>query len=108
LYCPIFRTMKEKELILNSDLSAKMGYYLSDAIERHPDYAKTPKEAMCIILEEIGELAQSINDGNREGAKVELFHCLATLCRLYGMFLQDDILIENTKKILNKEIKCCG
>lgn len=94
----------EYELITKSDFFDKLKIYLKDAIERHPDFAKTPHQAMCIIMEEVGELAQSLNDGDSENARVELFHCIATLARLYGMYLEYDVLLHNTEELLG--VKC--
>lgn len=97
--------MKEYRLIANSDFTPKMWIYLEDAIKRHPDFAKTPHQAICIITEELGELCQAINDGNTKLARVELFHCIATLTRLYGMYLEYDALVNNAEKLLKGE-KC--
>lgn len=97
--------MKEYELITKSDFFDKLKIYLKDAIERHHDFAKTPHQAICIIAEEFGEICRSINDGETENARVELFHCIATLTRLYGMYLEYDALVNNAEKLLKGE-KC--
>ena len=97
--------MKEYRLIANSDFTPKLLIYLEDAIKRHPNFAKTPHQAICIITEELGELCQAINDGNTKLARIELFHCIATLTRLYGMYLEHEALVNNAEKILKGE-KC--
>ena len=97
--------MKEYDLIRKSDFATRALIYLEDAIKRHPDFAKTPHQAICIITEELGELCQAINDGDRNAAKIELFHCIATLTRLYGMFLEYDVLVNNAEFLL-KGGKC--
>lgn len=98
--------MTEYSRIITSDFTPKILIYLNDAIKRHPDFVKTKQEAISIITEELGELAKEVNDGNAECAKIELFHCIATLLRLYHTYLVDDELEKNTEAFLSKEVKC--
>ena len=98
--------MNEYELITKSDFDKKILIYLDDAIKRHPFFAKDYNSALCIIMEEVGELAQSLNDGDINNARVELFHCIATLLRLQGMFLHYDEIVKNTNEYLRKGAKC--
>lgn len=37
---------------------------LIKAKEKHPEFPDNPAEALCIITEEVGELAEAINDGD--------------------------------------------
>lgn len=98
--------MNEYELITKSDFDKKIFIYLDDAIKRHPFFAKDYNSALCIIMEEVGELAQALNDGDINNARVELFHCIATLLRLQGMFLHYDEIVKNTNEYLRKGAKC--
>ena len=54
---------------------------LSHAREKHPIWPHNEFEAMSIITEEVGELAQALNDGDENQARVEAGHVLATVIR---------------------------
>ena len=54
---------------------------LSHAREKHPEWPENYFEAMCVITEEVGELAQALNDGDGIQARVEAGHVLATVIR---------------------------
>ena len=91
----------EWEKLIHSDFMWKVWDNIGSAIQKHPDFAKTPYQAISIITEELGELAQAVNDGNKEQAKLELFHVIATCARLYHQYLYLEELEENTRKQLN-------
>jgi hypothetical protein len=41
------------------------------AKNKHPEYPINPAEALCIITEELGELAQAINDKESKDRQIE-------------------------------------
>jgi NTP pyrophosphatase (non-canonical NTP hydrolase) len=93
--------MNELERLGMSDFFSCVRGAISHAVTKHPDFAKTPYQAISIITEELGELAQAVNDGNKEQAKLELFHVIATCARLYHQYLYLEELEENARKQLN-------
>ena len=93
--------MNELERLSCSDFFSCVRGSISNAVAKHPDFAKTPYQAISIVTEELGELAQAVNDGNKEQAKLELFHVIATCARLYNMYLYLEELEKNTEKKLN-------
>jgi len=93
--------MSEMERLIDSDFNTKIWLYIVGAIEKHPDFASNPYQAISIITEELGELAQAVNDGNNEQAKLELFHVIATCARLYHYYLYLKELEDNTNARIN-------
>lgn len=94
--------IKEFDGLVRSDFVGYVWDAIKNAIYKHPDFAKTPYQAISIITEELGELAQAVNDGNKEQAKLELFHVIATCARLYHQYLYLEELEKNTRNYLNK------
>lgn len=66
-----------KELI---ELSVKK------ARKKHPQFCLDTAEMVCLLVEEVGELAQCINDGDYNGARDEALDSIAVLIR----FLEGD------------------
>lgn len=93
--------IKEFDGLVRSDFIGYVWDAIKKAIHKHPDFASNPYQAISIITEELGELAQAVNDGNRAQAKLELFHVIATCARLYHQYLYLGELEENTRKQLN-------
>jgi hypothetical protein len=58
---PVIDQMAYKELL------KAMQY----AKNKHPEYPNNSAEALCIIAEELGELAQAINDGESTERQIE-------------------------------------
>ena len=55
---------------------------LARARRIHPEFPENPAEALCIISEELGELAQAINDTeSKERLKEEASHVAVTAIR---------------------------
>ena len=54
---------------------------LAHARVEHPRWPANEFEAMCIITEEVGEIAQALNDGDLGRAREEAGHVLATVIR---------------------------
>lgn len=66
---------------------------VKQAREKHPLFAETREQAVCIIAEEFGEMAQAVNDSIALGrtteeaekkmleAKMEALHVIATCVR---------------------------
>ena len=54
---------------------------LAHAREKHPIWPPNEFEVMSIITEEVGELAQALNDGDIDKAREEAGHVLATVIR---------------------------
>ena len=55
---------------------------LRKAESKHPDWPKTKFEQMVILLEEVGEVAQSLNDRDTTKAKQELHQVGAMVVRI--------------------------
>jgi len=49
----------------------KINIELIKAKEKHPHFADSLYEAVCILCEETGEVAQSVYDYNRENGSIE-------------------------------------
>ena len=57
--------------------------HLKKAQAKHPEFVDTQEKAMCILLEEIGEVAQAINDGKSKSHLIsECLDAIAVLIRL--------------------------
>lgn len=56
------------------------------AKEKHPEFPENPAEALCIISEELGELAEAINDKqSNERMREEAAHVAVTAIRFLEM-----------------------
>ena len=56
------------------------------AKEKHPEFPENHAEALCIITEELGELAEAINDGDSvEHLREEAAHVAVTAIRFLEM-----------------------
>ena len=59
---------------------------LTKAKVKHPEFPDNPAEALCIISEELGELAEAINDKESiERLKEEAAHVAVTAIRFLEM-----------------------
>ena len=59
--------MKDKRM----DVFSLLLIELEKAERKHPEYPAEPEKALSIIAEELGELAQSINDGESKQRLIE-------------------------------------
>lgn len=48
-----------------------VGIEYDKAKRKHPEFPNNPAEALCIIMEELGELAQAINDKEPSERQIE-------------------------------------
>jgi NTP pyrophosphatase (non-canonical NTP hydrolase) len=59
---------------------------MTKAKVKHPEFPDNPAEALCIITEEVGELAQAINDGDGvDHLREEAAHVAVTAIRFLEM-----------------------
>lgn len=75
---------------MNKDIAAirKVLVELEKAEEKHPNFL--PWEAgVCLIAEELGELAQAVNDGRLEEAVGEAAHAAVTAIRFISTAMKD-------------------
>ena len=57
--------------------------HLKKAQAKHPEFVDTKEKAMCILIEEVGEIGQAINDGKSKSHIIsESFDAIAVLIRL--------------------------
>lgn len=57
---------------------------LFDAIERHPEFAITPDQAMTILAEEVGEVARAVRRKQFDETLTEITHVLAVCLRFHA------------------------
>lgn len=70
--------MNDKEHIALELVAIELG----KAKAKHPEFPDNPAEALCIITEEVGELAEAINDKQgKERMKEEAAHVAVTAIR---------------------------
>lgn len=55
--------------------------HLQKARKKHPVFCKSTADMVCLLVEEIGEMAQAINDGYQMKAKMEALDAIAVLIR---------------------------
>lgn len=55
------------------------------AEEKHPFFVENPAQAVSVATEELGEMAEAVNDGNWEQAKAEALDTIAVLVRFIYM-----------------------
>lgn len=60
------------------------------AKERHPLFAGSLYQAVSIVTEEAGELAQAVNDGNRREALREAAHVAVVAIRTMEMLMEEE------------------
>lgn len=61
-------------------------WQLTKAKVKHPEFPDNPTEALCIITEELGELAEAINDKqSKERMREEAAHVAVTAIRFLEM-----------------------
>lgn len=66
---------------MRSDTLSKITTALQSARLRHPEFPKNLFEQLSIITEELGEMAQALNDGNERDARKEALDTIAVLIR---------------------------
>ena len=59
------------------------------AMEKHPIFAGSLYQAVSIMAEEAGELAQAVNDGNRRTALTEAAHVAVVAIRAVEMLMEE-------------------
>jgi NTP pyrophosphatase (non-canonical NTP hydrolase) len=64
-------TTKKKGINQMSKVSSIVGKEYFKAKDKHPVFPDNPAEALGIITEELGELAQAINDGESKDRQIE-------------------------------------
>ena len=52
------------------------------AKDKHPYFCENLPHAVCLATEELGELAQAVNDGNMAQIKAEALDTISVLVRL--------------------------
>ena len=75
--------MERKNEIAESVLARIQAAY-DHAIKKHPvfDDGKGIFYGVSVLIEEVGEVAQALNDGNRDHAVDEIFQVIAVCLRL--------------------------
>lgn len=61
-----------------------------NAVAEHPIFAGSDSQAVCIITEEVGELAKAVNEGNKEEEITEAAHAAVTAIRMMEMLLDKE------------------
>lgn len=56
------------------------------AKQKHPHFASNENEALSLLMEEVGEVAQALNDNNKEKAREEILDTIAVLVRYLETF----------------------
>ena len=74
---------------------------IQSATKKHPEFVKTPEQAVSVLGEEFGEFAQAINDKQFEKARREALDIIAVCCR----FIKRTYLHEDLDVALNKLVK---
>ena len=62
---------KEKQMIKFGEALDIVMFELGKAKAKHPIFPKQDADGLCIINEELGELAQAINDGEPKERQIE-------------------------------------
>ena len=73
---------------MSSEVAAAsfVGKEYAKAKSKHPEFPDNPAEALCIITEEVGELAEAINDGDSvDHLREEAAHVAVTAIRFLEM-----------------------
>ena len=74
-----------------SKVSSIVGKEYFKAKEKHPEYPSNSAEALCIIAEELGELAQAINDNEIVERQIEeAAHVAVTAIRFIEELVKDE------------------
>lgn len=60
------------------------------AKEQHPLFAGSLYQAVSIVAEEVGELAQAVNDGDRKAALTEAAHVAVVAIRAVEMLMEEE------------------
>lgn len=60
------------------------------AMEKHPLFAVSLYQAVSIVTEEAGELAQAVNDGDRKAALKEAAHVAVVAIRAVEMLMEEE------------------
>lgn len=72
---------------MNEQTLKLINKHLAKARKKHPIFAFNLAQFVCVLVEEIGEMAQAYNDGNIEKMQTEAADAMAVLVR----FLEGDL-----------------
>lgn len=70
---------------MNPTILNKIIKAVQKAKAKHPYFCENQYQAISIATEELGELAQAINDGNYKDAEVEALDTIAVCVRIIEM-----------------------
>ena len=73
---------------LNKDTISDIEQAVANACAKHPLFATSIHEVVSLATEELGELAQAINDNDIEAAKREALDLIAVLMRFLGGYIK--------------------
>lgn len=68
------------------DCLGEIAEAVNKARSKHPKFTNSPEQIVCIATEELGEMAQAINDKKLDKAKLEALDLIAVLIR----FVEED------------------
>lgn len=79
---------------------------IQSAKKRHPEFVKTPEQAVSVMGEEFGEFAQAINDKKFEKASQEALDVIAVCCRfIQKNWEKKNYSYEDTVAVMDKITK---
>lgn len=70
---------------MNPTIANKIIKAVQHAKDKHPFFAPNLAEAVSLAVEELGELAKAINDGNMANVEAESLDTIAVLVRTIEM-----------------------
>ncbi|MGL4897342.1 MAG: MazG nucleotide pyrophosphohydrolase domain-containing protein [Cetobacterium sp.] len=67
---------------MNKELIDRIKSHYNNAVSKHPHFADSLYHAMCILTEEVGEVAKEVNDRKYTHVKEELLDVIAVCIRI--------------------------
>ncbi|MGL6021654.1 MAG: MazG nucleotide pyrophosphohydrolase domain-containing protein [Chitinophagaceae bacterium] len=67
---------------MNKEIIRLIQLHYHNAVSKHPHFADSLYHAMCILTEEVGEVAKAINDSNKHHIKEEILDTIAVCIRI--------------------------
>lgn len=96
----LYEELASTQRLSPTTISILLGVETMNAKTKHPIFAKSPQHAMCILIEEVGEIAQELNNPTLDvkAYRTEILQVMVVCQRMLEQDLSSEFVTEDRRE----------
>lgn len=93
----LYEELASTQRLSQTTINILLGVEIMNAKTKHPIFAKTPHHALCILAEEVGEIAQELNNPTLDvkAYRTEILQVMVVCQRMLEQDLSNEFVQES-------------